>query len=481
MKQVTSILVTAVILLTALLLTPTVAAGTGGLLVNTAGGTSGIGQDVPDSTPIAIRNVNVLTMETDEILAGQTIIIVDGKIAWTGPDGDAEIPDGARVITGNYYVIPGLAEMHAHIPSVRQGEQYMHDVLVMYLSQGITTIRGMLGEPAHLDLRDKTRDGDLPGPRIFTSGPSFNAGSATDPETVRKMVREQTEAGYDLLKLHPGITLENFNALADEAQSHDLEFSGHISYEVGLIRSLEAGQGSIDHLDRYMEYLSGDAANRPDPNIIYFGYDLANDADAGLIDEAARLTAEAGVWNVPTNTLLVNVFDPRYLPDDMRQWPGMEYLPAQMIEGWAGYVSRLRSQDDYDPDKARRFLDLRNSLTLALHRHDAGLLLGADAPQIFNPPGFAAHRELALLVEAGLTPFEALRTATVNVGRYLGEESETGMVKEGFRADLLILRQNPLEVIHFGDHIAGVIAAGRYYDSRQLQEMLEAVRERAGN
>jgi hypothetical protein len=480
MKKVVRTFVSAAAMLTALLVTFTVAAVSGGHLVNSAGGT-GIAQDVPDRTPIAIRNVNLLTMETDEVLSGQTIIIMDGKIAWTGPDDDAEIPDGASVITGNYYVIPGLAEMHAHIPSVRQGEQYMHDVLVMYLSQGITTIRGMLGEPAHLDLRDKTRDGELPGPRIFTSGPSFNAGTATDPETVRGMVKEQAEAGYDLLKLHPGITLENFNALVNEARSHGLEFSGHISYDVGLIRSLEAGQGSIDHLDRYMEYLSGDAANRPDPNIIYFGYDLANDADAGLIDEAARLTAEAGVWNVPTNSLLVNVFDPRYSPDDMRKWPGMEYLPAQMIEGWADYVTRMRSQDDYDPDQARLFLDLRNRLTLALHQHNAGLLLGADAPQIFNPPGFAAHRELALLVEAGLTPFNALRTATVNVGRYLGEESETGMVKEGFRADLIILRQNPLEVIHFGDQIVGVIAAGRYYDSRQLQEMLEAVRERAGN
>jgi hypothetical protein len=481
MKRVVNTIASAAALLAALIIAPAQVTGYGGHQVNTAGGSTGIAQGVPDNTPIAIRNVHVLTMETDEMLAVQTIIIRDGKIAWIGPDGDAEIPDGARVISGNYYVIPGLAEMHAHIPSVRQGEQYMHDVLVMYLSQGITTIRGMLGEPAHLDLRDKTHNGELPGPRIFTSGPSFNAGSATDPETVRRMVREQAEAGYDLLKLHPGITLENFNALADEAQKNGLEFSGHISYDVGLIRSLEARQGTIDHLDRYMEYLSGDAANRPDPNIIYFGYDLANDADAGLIDEAARLTAEAGVWNVPTNTLLVNVFDPRFSPEDMRRWPGMEYLPAQMIEGWAGYVSRLRSQDDYDPEQARRFLDLRNRLTLALHQHEAGLLLGADAPQIFNPPGFAAHRELALLIEAGLTPFEALKTGTVNVGRYLGEESETGMVKEGFRADLLILRQNPLEVAHFGDQIAGVIAAGRYYDSRQLQEMLEAIRERAGN
>ncbi|TVQ16167.1 MAG: amidohydrolase [Balneolaceae bacterium] len=481
MKQITGIPFIVLALLAVLILLPLTAPGYAGPLVNTTTGTAALTQDVPDRTPVVIRNVHLLTMESEAMKSGQTIVIRDGKIAWTGPDSEAQIPDGARVITGNYYVIPGLAEMHAHIPSVRQGEQYMHDVLVMYLAQGITTIRGMLGEPAHLDLREKTSNGDLPGPRIFTSGPSFNANSATDHETVRRMVREQAEAGFDLIKLHPGITLDNFNVLVEEAHSHGLEFSGHISYEVGLIRSLEAGQGSIDHLDRYMEFLSGDAANRPDPSIIYFGYDLANHADESLIDEAARLTAEAGVWNVPTNTLLVNVFDPRYSPDDMRQWPGMEYLPAQMIDGWAGYVNRLRSQDDYDPDQARRFLDLRNQLTLALHRHNAGLLLGADAPQIFNPPGFAAHRELALLVEAGLTPFEALKTATVNVGRYLGEENETGMVKEGFRADLLILRQNPLEVTHFGDQIAGVVAAGRYYDSRQLQEMLEAVRERAGN
>jgi hypothetical protein len=434
-----------------------------------------------DDQVLVIRDVSVLTMATDEIIHGQTIIISDGRIAWVGPDSEANIPEGARIITGDYHVMPGLAEMHAHIPSANQGEQYMHDVLVMYLAQGVTTIRGMLGEPAHLELREKTLSGELPGPRIFTSGPSFNARSATDPETVRERVREQAEAGYDLIKLHPGISLENFAALADEAHKHGMEFSGHISYDVGLIRTLEAGQGTIDHLDRYMEFLAGDAANRPDPSIIYFGYDLTPHADPEKIDEAARLTAEAGVWNVPTNTLLVNVFDPRYTSGDMRKWPGMEYVPQQMVNGWATFVDRTRSQDDYDAETASRFIELRNKLTLSLHRVGAGLLLGADAPQIFNPPGFAVHRELELLTEAGLTPYEAIRTGTVNVGIYLGEENGTGMVKEGFRADLLLLTVNPLEAVPFGQNIGGVVTAGRYYSSEQLQAMLDEVRKRAGN
>jgi imidazolonepropionase-like amidohydrolase len=418
--------------------------------------------------PIVFQNVNLLTMDGDRFQGNQTVIVNNGVIDWVGPAAEAELTDGAEIISGDYYLMPGLAEMHAHIPPERQGEEYVNQVLKMYVSQGITTIRGMLGEPSHLELREKAKSGEIVSPRIITSGPSFNGNSATSPDQARRMVRDQKEAGYDLLKLHPGLSRDIFDAMADEAQKQGIEFSGHISYDVGLERTLEAGQGTIEHLDRYMEFMAGEAANRPDPNIIYFGYDLTPHVDEALIDEAARRTVEAGVWNVPTNTLLENVFNPENTVEVMLDWPGVDRMPENVANGWRNYIGNIRSSEDYNEAQARNFLEIRKKLTLALHEKGAGLLLGADAPQIFNPPGYSAHRELELLVESGLTPYEALKTGTVNVGEYLGEPNQTGKIAKGYRADLILLSTNPLESIPFGENIEGVMVGGTWYWSGDL-------------
>lgn len=427
---------------------------------------------------LVFQDVSLLTMETDNVLTNQTVIIENDTIQWVGPSGEADVPGNADVVTGNFYVMPGLAEMHAHIPQPGQGEQAMKDALTLYLSQGITTIRGMLGHPAHLELRKQAAAGSIDSPRIFTSGPSFSGSSVESPAQARQMVRRQAEAGYDLLKFHPGLSVPEFRAISDEANRIGIEFSGHISHEVGLERSLSAGKGTIDHLDRYMEFLAGNPENREDPNIIFFGYDLAYDIDENRIEEAARLTREAGVWNVPTHTLLHNVFNPELSVDMMRDWPGMEYVAESTLDNWSDFVRNLRNGNKYDAEKARRFLDIRDQLLLALHEAGAGLMLGADAPQIFNPPGFAAHRELSLLIDAGLTPFEALKTGTVHVADYLDETGSSGMVVPGARADLLLLSSNPLESIPFQDHIEGVVIQGRYYDRENLEQMLQNIKSR---
>ena len=427
--------------------------------------------------PIVIQNVTVLTMENDQLHQNHTVIIQNGVIQWVGHDSEATIPEGAVIIEGNYYVMPGLAEMHAHIPPPREGMERMEATLALYLSQGVTTIRGMLGNPAHLELRDRAAAGELVSPRIFTSGPSFNSNSATDPVTTRNMVREQFEAGYDLLKFHPGISLENFEAATEEANRLNFEFSGHISFEVGLERSLKAGKGTIDHLDRYMEFLAGEVEGREDPPIIYFGYDLTPMVNQERIEDAAKLTANAGVWNVPTNTLLENVFNPYLELEEMKNWPGMNFIPENVVNGWVNYVRSVRESDAYDPDQAIRFLEIRKELTRALYMNGAGLLLGADAPQIFNPPGFSVHRELHLLTEAGLTAYEAIKTGTVNIGTYLGEPNLTGKVAPGYRADLILLSTNPLESIPFMSFIEGVIYQGNYISREELDDLLSEIQD----
>ena len=425
--------------------------------------------------PLVIKDVKVLTMETDQIQSNQTIVIEDGMIQWIGPDSEANYPSNSSIVEGDYYVMPGLAEMHAHIPSSNQGRDAMENTLALYLTQGMTTIRGMLGDPAHLELREEAEDSDFLSPRILTSGPSFNGNSATIPETSRQMVRDQAAAGYDLLKFHPGIDLDNFNAITDEANEQGIEFSGHISEGIGLERSLNAGQKTIDHFDKYLEFLTGDI-EKESASVIYFGYEEMPRVDLSLIDEVASITNEADAWVVPTNTLLVNVFDPDLTVEEMRNWPGMEFMSDDLVNGWSNSVRSTRNSIDYDEEQAEHYLNIRKQLTLALHEHGSRILLGADAPQIFNPPGFAAHRELELLVEAGLTPFEAIQTGTINVGRYLEEEESVGKVAEGYRADLILLDTNPLETIPFQDHIEGVIYRGNYLDYKDLTSLLERLK-----
>ncbi|WP_234571475.1 amidohydrolase family protein [Rhodohalobacter sp. 614A] len=424
---------------------------------------------------LVIKNVQVLTMENDQVRQNQTIMIKDGWIEWVGPDSEAEYPDDATIVEGYFYVMPGLAEMHAHIPSPDQGEQAMLNTLVLYLSQGMTTIRGMLGDPVHLELRARAEESDFLSPRILTSGPSFNGNSATSPEISRQMVRDQVDAGYNLLKFHPGITLENFSAITDEANSLGIEFSGHISEGIGLERSLEAGQGTIDHFDKYLEFLADDA-EKENGSVIYFGYEETPRADISLIENAAQMTEDASAWVVPTNTLLENVFNPELSVEEMQQWPGMEYMSEDLVNGWTNFVRQLRNSDDYNEEQARQYLDIRKELTLSVHEHGSRLLLGADAPQIFNPPGFAAHRELELMVESGLTPFQALQTGTVNVGRYLHEEDTVGKIAAGYRADLILLDVNPLKSIPFQNHIQGVIYRGNYLNSQELRTLLNNLR-----
>jgi hypothetical protein len=195
-----------------------------------------------------------------------------------------------------------------------------------------------------------------------------------------------------------------------------------------------------------------------------------------LIDEAAQLTNEADAWVVPTNTLLENVFNPDLTVEEMREWPGMEYLSEDLVNGWSNFVRSTRNSPDYNEEQALRYLDIRKLLTVALYENGNRLLLGADAPQIFNPPGFAAHRELGLLVEYGLSPYEAIQTGTINVGRYLGEENTVGKVAEGYRADLILLDKNPLNTIPFQDHIEGVIYRGNYLDRENLDMILQNIK-----
>lgn len=388
----------------------------------------------------------------------------------------ADLPAGAdRVAGAGLYVIPGLAEMHAHVPPMRAGDRQIADVMILYLAHGVTTIRGMLGEPGHLILREQLAMGELIGPRLITSGPSFNANSVASPAAAANMARAQSEAGYDLLKLHPGLWPEAFRAIAETAEALGIDYSGHVSVAVGLDRVLTSRQGSIDHLDGYGEALVPVDHPLHGTNPGLFAINLVPGMDRGLIPDLARRTAETGIANVPTQSLLENWASADV--EALMARPAMRWMPVATREQWAQNLARIRAQI---PDgHAEPFIEIRRELLAALHKAGAVILLGADAPQIFNVPGDSVHHELEIYVDVGMSPAEALATGTTNVARYLDQAERHGCLRPGCVADLVVLRNSPLEDIRHAREIEGVMRAGRWFDRAELDQMLEGVERRA--
>jgi len=423
------------------------------------------------ATSIAFVNVNIVPMTSEIVIQAQTVVVTDGVIVSIGDVGDTAVPGDAVIVDGtNRYLMPGLAEMHGHVPGHTSAN--LERVLGLYIANGVTTVRGMLGQPSHLIMRDEIRSRSLLGPRLLTSGPSLNGRSITSAEQAAELVRSQFAAGYDFLKIHPGLSLDEFLIIATTANDLGMPFAGHVPEDVGVQRALNAGIATIDHLDGYMQTLLP-ANEDPSGGLSgFFGVFIADQADEARIADIVAATAAAGVWNVPTESLFEHVTLAALEPDEMARWPEMKYMPREAVAQWEASKRTVLNDANYNAETARRAVEIRRALILQLKNAGAGLLLGSDSPQIFNVPGFALHRELEYLVDAGLTPFEALQTGTVNPSVFFGLESSFGTVQTGLEADLIMVNENPLEDIGNTHRIHGVMVRGHWLSRGDLDRLL---------
>jgi len=408
-------------------------------------------------------------MDRDEVLANQTVIVEKGRITYVG--GPRAAPAGATVIDGRgKFLMPGIAEFHAHVPSGGQAI-HAHRTLSLYALAGVTTARGMLGAPMHLALRDSIAAGQVFGPRLLTSGPSFNNNTVTSPEQAMAMVRAQKDAGYDLLKIHPGVPRIAFDSLAATANRLGIPFAGHVPLEVGLDVAITAKHSTIDHLDGFVEAMySGPARLTPQLNG-FFGLGVVRQLDMSRFQGIVDRVRASGVVMVPTQILVDNYTNDAN-GDELTSVPEMRYWVPQQVASWRTTKNNLVSQAAVSREQRMEHTALRRRFIKALHDGGVLFLLGSDAPQLWNVPGFSAHRELGALVAAGLTPYQALRTGTVNVAKYMNEEGHSGVVRTGARADLILLDANPLQDIAHSQRISGVVVNGRWIGSAERQQML---------
>ncbi|WP_339608406.1 amidohydrolase family protein [uncultured Roseivirga sp.] len=422
----------------------------------------------------AFDNVQVIDVETGEIRPKQTVFVKDGKITLIIPSKDANLDGTMNTIMGNgQFLIPGLAEMHAHIPG-NNNMKLLEETLFLYLSNGVTTIRGMLGQPYHIELKDKVLSGEILGPRIYTSGPSLNGNSVTSLERAEQIVRDQKAAGYDFMKMHPGLSLENFNKIVETAKEVEMSFAGHVSIDVGVRKSLQAKYASIDHVDGYIEGLVPESAGvNPNANG-FFGISFTKLADESLIDELLQMTIENDVWIVPTQAMMERWVGPE-APETLGQEPEMKYMPPNTLNNWIRTKKQVIEAPNYSAEEAEQFNELRRKIIKKLHDGGAKFILGSDAPQVFNVPGFSIQRELEAMTRSGFTPLEAIQSGTINPAIFFNAEGEYGVIKPGASADLILLQENPLENINNTRSQLGVMVRGKWMTKADIQKRLDEI------
>jgi len=430
------------------------------------------GQELVDSRQreIVIKSVNIIPMDKEQVLANQTIVIKEGKISAIGPK--VKYGKNALIIDGTgKYLIPGLAEMHAHVPPIDDLTP-MKEVLFLFAANGITTIRGMLGHPKHLELRTKINTGEILGPHFYTTGPSFNGLSVKIAEAGATMVRNQKEAGYDFLKLHPGLTKETFASIASTAKEVGIPFVGHVSFGVGVWRAIDAGYSSIDHLDGFIEGMVPGIENMVEQQAGLFGMFVADRADTTLIPKLMNGLKSKNIWVVPTQSLAERWFSPDFSAEDFKNDPQSKYMSPETVNNWIESKKNLQSNTEYNVSRMNAYIALRRRLIKACQQYGVGLLLGCDAPQVFNVPGSSTHHELEYMVRAGLTPYQALRAGTVNVASYL-KLPDSGMIKTGNTADLVLIDGNPLKDITQTKKVRGVMLNGKWLSKEYIDAGLK--------
>lgn len=425
-----------------------------------------------------ISDVNVIDVRQGSVLEHRHVLIDSGKIVKI-LEASNSLPEADTVISGvGKYLMPGLTEMHAHIPSPEWGRNLTRETLFLYLSNGVTTIRGMLGHPVHLELREQAKNNEILSPRIYTASPSLNGNTVKSREEARQKVTAYHSDGYDFLKLHPGIELEVFNEIVKTAKELGIPYAGHVSVNVGIRHALESDYASVDHVDGFLEGLVPEQADvAPDENG-FFGYNFTQLADTAMIDELVRLADEHGVWVVPTQSLFDRWFSPED-PSILARAPEMKYMPASTVESWINSKTGLINDDGYQADQWREFNEIRRKMIYQLHQNGEGLLLGSDAPQVFNVPGFSIHHEFKGMLDAGLSSAEAIRIGTLNPAIFFEREGDFGEVVVGGSADLILLSANPFEDINALKEHEGVMVRGRWLSRAAIEKQLFEIAENA--
>lgn len=423
---------------------------------------------VTAETPVVFTNVNVVPMDRQRVLRAQSVVVEGGVITRIGGGASVAIPRDAVTVDGTgRYLIPGLIDVHVHLAS--NPEQEQRQILKLFLVNGVTTVVNLRGTPQILELRAAVSAGRIPGPRIYTSGPYVNEPFVTTPDEVERAVVEQKRAGYDFVKLHGSLSREAYARLNAVARREGIRVVGHAPRNLGVGALFEERQSMLAHAEEFLYDTNNSSTDASLPSV------------EARIPELARATADAGIWLTPNLTAFDVIARQVEDLDAMLARPEMRYLPGSVRRGWGPgsnpYTARI-DPSQYPGIRAR--YRLLEKLVRASRAAGVRLLVGTDAMNTGVVPGFSVHDEMAALVDAGLTPFDALRAATASAAEFLDDAGDRGTVAVGQKGDLVLLDRNPLEDIAHTRRISGVMIRGRWVSRAAIAATLEELSDDDG-
>jgi len=404
----------------------------------------------------AIKDVAVIPMDREIILQHQTVIVTAGKITALGPAKSTKPPKDADVIDGRgKYLIPGLTDAHVHLMTPAE--------LPLYLVNGVTTVFNLDGRPAHLLWKKEVADGKLLGPTIFSTGPIFYG--AKDIAAAVQEVDDDAAAGYDGFKIYNPVKKDQYAAVAAEVHKKNLLFIGHIARDVDVDTTLNSGQ-SIAHMEEFTYTYFNPKRDDQDEHIVF---------NESLIPALTKQVKASGVYVVPTIDTFHDIVRQATDLNEFLTTPSLKYVAPWVLAGLQPGFDRYAL--NFKPD---RYQYLRDSYAFQLKLikafGDAGvpIMAGTDSMGVGPVAGFSTHNELAEIVKAGLTPFQALQTSTTIPATYLRQADSAGTIAAGKKADLVLLDANPLDNIDNTRKIAGVMVHGQWFDQAKLKDLLDS-------
>ncbi len=406
----------------------------------------------------AFVDVHVVPMDQHRVLRHQTVIVRGGFIAMLGPASTTSIPAEAQRVEGHgkAFLLPGLVDMHTHVTEAED--------LALYTANGITTILDMGLAPAALvaHVNQEITSGLLVGPHVFFSllidgSPALRGLSVSTPDQGRHAVELAKANGYDFIKLYNNLTAAEFKAIVEGGRRQGLAVIGHGVRAVGLPQALFEGQVMVAHAEEF------------------FYTAFHNHPDSSLIPSVVAATLRSGAFVTPNLSTFEIISKQWGKPEVVRAFvddPRGKLMTPSVRLKWMNtdYVARKGSIESIVP-----FL---RELTKALQEAGVPLITGTDSPIIPGMyPGYSIHDDIHTLIEAGLTPYQALTAATRTPGEFIAKYVPTadrfGRVQVGMKADLVLLGTNPLEDVETLKSPLGVMSAGRWRNATELADILD--------
>jgi imidazolonepropionase-like amidohydrolase len=407
-------------------------------------------QQKPTARQKALALVHITVIDTTGAppKMDMTVIIRAGRITATGKTNQLHMPKNAQIINAKgKFLIPGLWDMHTHIGN----EDFDKNAyLLLFIANGVTSIRVMSGEPEHYTWRKEIDSGKQFGPRMVVASREIDE-AKTSAKEAREAIRKAKQEGADFFKVHDSLLRDSYFALMDEARRIGLRVEGHVPVSISAEEASSAGQKSVEH---------------------FTGLNEA-ESDNRKALALSTIFKKNQTWLCPTLIMRNNyaVLDDKQLIQDAR----LKYVEPSWQKRWVRMVNESGNAPASEWSNRKETVRKEKKLVDLMHKAGVKILAGTDDANPFCFPGFSIHDELAILVDAGLTPLEALQTTTLNPAKFLNKLHLLGTVEKGKLADLVLLDANPLADIHNTTKIHAVVVKGQFLGRQELDRLLAEV------